>query len=57
MHARYLADSDVNNDADLLVGMGKVGGMDWVAWKAAFDNYKGDAMQCPSQGVRRLAAK
>lgn len=47
--ARFLNDSVDTNDADLLVGMGKVGGKDWVGWK-----YADDSMQCPTQGIRRL---
>jgi Flp pilus assembly protein TadG len=54
VHARFLDDSDDTNDADLIVGMGKVGGKDWVAWKPAFNNSAGDEMQCPNQGIRRL---
>jgi hypothetical protein len=39
----------------LLIGMGKVGGKDWIAWKPAFNSTtSGDAMQCPPQGIRRL---
>jgi Flp pilus assembly protein TadG len=47
--ARFLNDGVSTNDADLLVGMGKVGGKDWVGWKWADSN-----LQCPSQGIRRL---
>ncbi len=54
VHARFLGTSNESNNADLFVSMGKFGSKDWVAWKPAFNNGDGDAMQCPSQGIQRL---
>ncbi len=54
VHARFLGETTESNNADLLVLTGKVGTKDWVAWKPAFNNSDGDAMQCPSQGIQRL---
>ena len=56
VHARFLGESNEANNADLFVSTGKFGTKDWVAWKPAFNNSNGDAMQCPSQGIQRLTS-